>query len=150
MIHFFNYKVHFLFICYIIYNRGHSGTYMVAVRCRGEGGGGGLVMRFLLQTYVPANHSLKQCHSAVTANLNSQDVHPMLAQCWPMLAQCWATVADGGPALSQHWIIFSCLLGADQQGVTTPSFYSHSVSTPHSWHLKHSPRVSLDDPSQLK
>ena len=29
----------------------------------------------------------------------------------PMLAQCWASVVDGGPTLSQHWVNFSCLLG---------------------------------------
>ena len=28
-----------------------------------------------------------------------------------MLAQCWASVADGGPALRQHWVNVSCLMG---------------------------------------
>ena len=27
-----------------------------------------------------------------------------------MLVYCWASVADDGPALSQHWMRFSCLL----------------------------------------
>ena len=29
----------------------------------------------------------------------------------PMLYQCWASVVDGGPALEQHWVDVSCLLG---------------------------------------
>ena len=29
----------------------------------------------------------------------------------PLEAQCWASVADGRPALSQHWLKMSCMLG---------------------------------------
>ena len=28
-----------------------------------------------------------------------------------MLDQCWASVVEGGPALIQHWVDISCLLG---------------------------------------
>ena len=28
----------------------------------------------------------------------------------PVLGQCWATVCDGGPTLTQHWVDVSCLL----------------------------------------
>ena len=30
----------------------------------------------------------------------------------PMLAQRWSSVCNAGPALSKHWVIVSCLLGA--------------------------------------
>ena len=30
-----------------------------------------------------------------------------------VLAQCWASVVDGGPILSQHWLNVSCLMGRD-------------------------------------
>ena len=30
----------------------------------------------------------------------------------PMLRQCWNNVVDGGPALAQHWINVSFLLGS--------------------------------------
>ena len=29
------------------------------------------------------------------------------------LKQCWASLADGGPALSQPWFNVPCLLGCD-------------------------------------
>ena len=29
----------------------------------------------------------------------------------PVLVWCWASAADGGPALDQHWVNISCLLG---------------------------------------
>ena len=32
----------------------------------------------------------------------TRDVHPVLAQ-------CWASVEDGGPSLSRHWVNVSCL-----------------------------------------
>ena len=34
----------------------------------------------------------------------TRDVDPMLAHCWP-------AVVDGGPAVNQHWVNISCLLG---------------------------------------
>ena len=30
-----------------------------------------------------------------------------------ILKQCWASLADGGPALSQPWFNLPCLLGRD-------------------------------------
>ena len=30
----------------------------------------------------------------------------------PMLFECWPTVSDVGPALKQHWVNVSCLLGS--------------------------------------
>ena len=32
----------------------------------------------------------------------------------PMVVQFWASVADGGPALNQHWVDVSCLCGPDK------------------------------------
>ena len=37
------------------------------------------------------------------ASQPSQDIYPMLFQ-------CWASVEDGGPTLTQHWVNASCLL----------------------------------------
>ena len=34
----------------------------------------------------------------------------------PKLVYCWATVADGGPTFSQHWVDVSCLPGGSPQG----------------------------------
>ena len=34
----------------------------------------------------------------------------------PMLVQCWASVVDDGPALNQHWVNVSCLLGDTSPG----------------------------------
>ena len=34
----------------------------------------------------------------------ARDIHTMLIR-------CWASVTDAGPALNQHWVNVSCLLG---------------------------------------
>ena len=42
----------------------------------------------------------------------------------PMMVQCWASVADGGPALNQHWVNVPCLLGTEEYiPVNTKHFY---------------------------
>ena len=47
-----------------------------------------------------------------------------------MLGQCWATVADGGPTLTQHFGNVSCLLVGHCHiaGVLGKTIYSHAVS----------------------
>ena len=41
----------------------------------------------------------------------------------PMLDQCWAGVVDGGPALVQHWVGVSRLLGCSPQ--ITDDHFTH-------------------------
>ena len=45
-----------------------------------------------------------QCLGKRVTSQQTRDIQPMLFQCWP-------TVEDGGPALKQHWVDDSRLLG---------------------------------------
>ena len=85
------------------------GSHGVKSMATGQVGGGGVVNVFIfgleevnqLKCYHSSQFSLTVCQGN---SQQTRDVHPMLVQCWP-------TVCDAGPALYQHWVNVSCLLG---------------------------------------
>ena len=44
-----------------------------------------------------------------------------------MLVQCWASVADGGPALNQHWVNVLCMPGLITQAAVTAYLRSQQL-----------------------
>ena len=62
-----------------------------------------------------ADEPISESDSYDEDSQQTRDFHPMLVQYWPI-------VYDAGPALYQHWVNVSCLLGcidADTEEYTT-------------------------------
>ena len=58
-------------------------------------------------------HFFKECKydMPISCGIDGLLITQQIGGIHPMLFQCWASVEDGGPALKQHRMNASCLLG---------------------------------------